>query len=171
MLETNPTLLIENPEPRRREVEAFGSWDELEAVATELGTSLPIIVAGTGLRPEEWLALERRDIDRPRGIVHVRRVYVDQHLREYGKTDGSLRAVPLCARVAEALEALPPQLRSPLLFPGPRGAYLDYKVGGAGTGHRPSGQRAFRTGPRTRSGIPSPRSRSRLESAPLRSAG
>jgi hypothetical protein len=71
---------------------------------------LPIIVAGTDLRPEEWPALER----------------CDNHLREYGKTDGSLRAVLLRARVAEALDAMPRQLHSPLVFPGPPGHYLDY---------------------------------------------
>lgn len=46
-------------------------------------------------------------------------------LKEGGKTDGSVRAVPLRKVVMEALDAMPPRIDSPLLFPTPRSFHID----------------------------------------------
>jgi hypothetical protein len=70
-------------------------------------------------------ALERGDVDRPNGVVHVRRVCVDGGIRLYGKQSRSLRAVPLPLRAAQALNELPPRLDTRLLFPGVRGGHLN----------------------------------------------
>jgi integrase len=60
------------------DVVPFESWDEVLAVAREAGRYRPLVVfaCATGLRPEEWSALQWRDIDR-----QTRRCAVHGHLR------------------------------------------------------------------------------------------
>jgi integrase len=100
------------------------SWAEVDAVEVELGSPIPTIAVGTGLRPEEWIALERRDIDGDR--LHVRRVFTDDQVKLVGKTPASVpRVVPLTARVRAAIETLPPRIDTPLLLPTLRGGYLN----------------------------------------------
>jgi integrase len=101
LLDENVAQAVPNPEPKRREVQAFATPEDVEAVADELPTEyalIPILGAWTGLRPEEWIALERGDIDRKAKVLHVRRVYTDGNVKLYGKQEGSLRAVPLPSR-------------------------------------------------------------------------
>ncbi len=130
LLDDNPAVKVPNPEPKRQEVPTFGTWDEVEAVAAELGKTygpIAIFASGTGLRPEEWIGLERRDLDRRERAVTVRRVYTAGAVKLYGKTDGALRRVPLRQRILDAIQELPPRLNSPLLFPAPDGGHLNLR--------------------------------------------
>ena len=125
-IEDNPAVQVKNPEPRPGEIDPFGSWEELDAIAAELDeTSGPLVVvlAGTGLRPEEAFGAEWRDVDLERRMLTVRRGFAKGRLKEYGKTAGSRRAVPLRARVIAALEALPH--RRGIVFSAPGGGRID----------------------------------------------
>ena len=46
-------------------------------------------------------------------------------LKDGGKTASSVRAVPLRRVVVDALEAMSPRIDTPVLFPAPRGGYID----------------------------------------------
>jgi integrase len=128
MIDINPAKVgVDNPTPRRKEQRPFESWAELEAIARALGPRYgPMIIfaAATGLRPAEWIALEKRDINYDERVAYVRRSFTRRQLK-LPKTEASLRAVPLQARALDALERLPASEDSPLLFPGERGGYLD----------------------------------------------
>ena len=101
IVDENVAVLVPNPERKRREIPTFESVSELEAIGEELEAKfapIPVLVGLTGLRPEEWLALEHRDIDRKAGVVHVRR--------------------PAAPGAAEALATLPTGIGSALVFQG-----------------------------------------------------
>ena len=127
-LDRNPAKLAgPNRQPRPRAIRAF-TRDELETIAEELRPTyrpLPALVAATGLRPEEWQALGRRDIDRSAGLLTVRRTVSGGEVVELAKTARSRRQVPLSGRAQRALAELPPRVDTPLIFPAPGGAVLN----------------------------------------------
>lgn len=80
---------------------------------------------GTGLRPEEWIALERRDVDREARVVTVERVYSQGLLKPCGKSSRQ-RGACLCASASSTRSTA--SLRAwthPLLFPAARGGYVE----------------------------------------------
>jgi integrase len=96
-IDRNPARYVKNPKPKRPEIQPFGSWDEMDAIAAELDprfAPIPVFAAGTGLRPEEWIALERRDLDRVAGVVTVERVYSQGRLKPCAKTSKAAKARP-----------------------------------------------------------------------------
>jgi integrase len=144
---------ISNPKRKRHErteIHPFESWDEVRAVADEHDEryrAIPIVGVGCGLRPEELFGLHRVDVDRKAGVLHVRRRFSGGELKDGGKTAGSVRTVPLRQVVLDALDAMPPRIDTPVLFPAPRGGYIDIEkfrhrewapaVRAAGIAHRP----------------------------------
>src|SRR6266498_3068820 len=128
LIDVNPAKLgVDNPSPRRREQRPFESWAELDAVAANLAPRygpMVIFAAATGLRPAEWLALERRDVDREARVVYVRRSFTKGRLK-CTKTEASRRAVPLQTIALQAIEQEPSSRQSSLVFPAERGGYLD----------------------------------------------
>ena len=128
MIDVNPAKQgVDNPQRRRTEKRPFESWAQLAAVASKLGAcSGPLVMfaAATGLRPGEWIALERRDIDPTARVVYVRRAYRNGRLK-CTKTEGSVRAVPLQEIALDAIARIPTSADTDLLFPSLRGAYFD----------------------------------------------
>jgi integrase len=118
---------IKNPKRKRherRDVLPFESWAEVEKLADELPARLriiPILAVGCGLRPEELFGLHRADVDRENGVLRINRRYTGGLLKERGKTDGSVRAIPLRGKVLEALVQMPKRIDTPILVPAVRG--------------------------------------------------
>lgn len=130
LLDYNPAKRgVPNPLRRADEKHPFESWQEIEALAAQLGPVYgPMVVfwAATGLRPAELFGLERRDLDFRAGVVYVRRAYANGKVKDV-KTRRSRRAVPLQTIALEALKRLPDQQESEVLFPGPRGNHIDLR--------------------------------------------
>lgn len=128
-LDRNVAREVANPQPKRKPIPTFATVEEIDAVASSTSnrTAAAVVVfaSETGLRTEEWLALERGDVDLAAGLVYVRRVYVAGKVRDHGKTSRSLREVPLTARAAAAVRSLPPRIDTPILFPSHRGGEPD----------------------------------------------
>ena len=124
----NPTKQAgRNPQPPPRPIRAF-TVAEVEAIAAELSPMyqpLPLLAAATGLRPEEWQGLERRDVDRHGRVLTISRTVSSGEVVELGKTTRSRRQVRLSRRALDALDALPPRLDTLLLFPAPGGGLLN----------------------------------------------
>jgi integrase len=126
-IEDNPAALVKNPEPKPGEIDPFDSWAEIDAIGEELdeiGAALVVFLCGTGVRPEEAFGGEWRDADLERQMFRVRRAYAKGRLKDFAKTAGSTRAVPLRQRVVTALEELPVKRRG-ILFPAPEGGRID----------------------------------------------
>lgn len=124
----NPAALAgRNRQPPPRNIRVY-TREELDAIALELHPAyapIPMFVAATGLRPEEWTALERRDVDRRAGLVNVQRTVSSGQVVHIGKTSRSRRQVPLSPRAISALDRLPSRLDTPILFPAPGGGVLN----------------------------------------------
>jgi integrase len=135
LLEVNPCARIKNRRVKLdedREIRPFASWVELEAIGEELHEryfAVPIVLVGTGLRPEELWGLERRHYDRKNGVFNIEQVYSQGRLKRCKKSDLQRRRVPLRAKVLEAIEAMPtPQRFDGPLFPNHEGDYTRHNT-------------------------------------------
>jgi integrase len=129
LLEENPAKRgIPNPGPRCREQRPFESWQQIRAVAGQLGPCMGrwSCLPRDGGSTSELFALEHRDVDREAGLVQIRRAYANGRVKQT-KTRLSRRAVPLQASAVEALDQLPSRHDSSLLFPDSRGGYRDFR--------------------------------------------
>jgi len=109
---SNPAKLIgKNPQPNPRPIRVF-TPSELDKITGELdarGAAVVRFAAETGLRPEEWARVQRRDIHRTRRVLTVHGT----------KTQGSRREVPLTRKALAAIDSLPARLDSADVFAGP----------------------------------------------------
>jgi integrase len=127
LIAENPAKLVRNPQPRRGEVAFLEDWATAEKLAAELGSYGPLVIfaCGTGTTPQEWSALERRDLDLREGVVQIRRFLSSGVVTALGKTDKRRRRIPLRSRVVDELRRMPARVDTRLVFPGRRGGLLD----------------------------------------------
>jgi integrase len=128
LIATNPAADAgPNPEPPPARIRPY-TRAELDAIEAELDPRYAPIVplgAATGLRPQEWSALERPHVDRVRGVVKVEQKNAGGMIVPTLKTAGSRREVPLTRAALAALDRIPPRLDTRLLFTAPEGGPLN----------------------------------------------
>lgn len=110
MLARNPAELVDLPKQARKEMHALSPKQAtafLEAAAEDRWSVLFAFALVTGMRPEEYLGLQWKDVDLERGRITVQRALV---WREKGgwyfgetKTARSRRSIPLPASTVRAL--------------------------------------------------------------------
>lgn len=124
-IERNVAVDVRNPVHARAEFTPFETWDEVEALAIELGPFGPLAIfsVGTGVRPEEAFGGEWADVDLDARVFTVRSSFAKGQLKRYGKTERSRRRIPLRAKVLGALRELP--RREGVLFPAAGGGRIN----------------------------------------------
>lgn len=137
LIEENPAKRgVPNPGRRCREQRPFESWQQIRALARQLGPVYgPMIVftAATGLRPSELFALEHGDVDLEAAVIQIRWAYANGRVKQT-KTRLSRRAVPLQAIALEALDQPPSRHDRPLAVPERAAAASTSATSTAGTG-------------------------------------
>ena len=128
LIETNPAADAgPNPEPAPAPIRPY-TRAELDAIEDELVPRYAPIAdlgAATGLRPEEWAALERPHVDRARGVVKVEQKNVGGTIEPTSRPTDQRREVPLTRAAVAALDRVPSRFGTKLLFPAPEGGPLN----------------------------------------------
>ncbi|MEA2233794.1 MAG: hypothetical protein QOD83_3610 [Solirubrobacteraceae bacterium] len=124
-IEHNVATDIKNPVHAREEFTPFDTWEEVDAVARELGPFGPLAIfcVRTGVRPEEAFGGDWNDVDLAAGVFIVHHAFAKGRLKTYPKTERSRRRVPLRAKVLDALGQLPQ--REGVLFPASGGGRIN----------------------------------------------
>jgi integrase len=124
-IDHNVAADVPNPMHARADFTPFESWEEVQALADELGPYGPLIVfcVGTGVRPEEAFGADWSAVDLRAGVCTVHEAFAKGRLKTYGKTERSRRRVPLRAKVVAALQTLP-HLEG-IVFPSAGGGRID----------------------------------------------
>ena len=121
---------FKKPKSRQR-LNPFESQEQVNAVAACFKNvrdqALVLFVCATGLRPQEWQALQYDAIDRKnRSLTVTHKIQRGKGRVEGGKTEGSVRRVELSDQALAALDLLPtPFDRTQLVFPGTHNGILD----------------------------------------------
>ncbi|HUQ33630.1 MAG TPA: site-specific integrase [Pyrinomonadaceae bacterium] len=112
MLSRNPAELVNLPRQVRKEMQAFSPKEAtafLNAAAKDRWGVLFVFALATGMRPEEYLGLQWKDLDLDKGVVTVRRAIIWRatgggwHFGE-PKTVRSRRSIPLPASTLRSLK-------------------------------------------------------------------
>jgi integrase len=116
-----PPTVTDTPAP-------FESWEEVYKIARQFdwapyGRAVRF-AAGMGLRPQEWMVLRERDLDRRAGTLTITRTWSGSEV-ELTKTDHSRATLYLSDIALEVLDEIPPNLDpDALLFPALAGGVL-----------------------------------------------
>jgi integrase len=124
-IDHNVATDVPNPMHARAEFDPFEPWEEVRALARELGPYGPLVIfcVGTGVRPEEAFGADWTAIDLQAGVFTAHTAYPKGRLKTYTKTERSRRRVPLRAKVVAALQTLPG--REGIVFPSAGGGRIE----------------------------------------------